>query len=305
MRGTGRSEEQWQNWAGNQSARPAQVAQARDVDDVALVLRSAADRGLRVRPVGAGHSFTAAAVTDGVLLRLDHLSGVTGIDHATGRVRVLAGTRLHELNPALQAVGLALPNLGDIDRQSISGAIATGTHGTGARLRGIASAVTGLTLVLADGSVRAVLGPGAARGLRGGPGGAGRAGRGHRGRAAVRAGLPAPRRRAPGAAAAAPRAGAGRGRRPRPLRVLLVSPHRPRPDEAQQPGGGEGAVGPLPPWRAWLDDELLANRLFELTNRASARWPRIVPRLAGLTSRGLSGRDTRTTRGASSARTEP
>ena len=153
MRWTGRSQEQWQNWAGNQSARPAQVAQARDVDDVALVLRSAADRGLRVRPVGAGHSFTAAAVTDGVLLRLDHLSGVTGIDHATGRVRVLAGTRLHELNPALQAVGLALPNLGDIDRQSISGAIATGTHGTGARLQGIASAVTGLTLVLADGSV--------------------------------------------------------------------------------------------------------------------------------------------------------
>ena len=53
-----------------------------------------------------------------VLLRLDQLTGVTHVDHATGRVRVLAGTALHELNPALQAVGLALPNLGDIDRQT-------------------------------------------------------------------------------------------------------------------------------------------------------------------------------------------
>ena len=74
------------------------------------------------------------------------------VDLERRRVRVLAGTRLHVLNPALQALGLALPNLGDIDRQTISGAIATGTHGTGARLQGIAAAVCGLTLVLADGS---------------------------------------------------------------------------------------------------------------------------------------------------------
>ena len=67
-------------------------------------------------------------------------------------MRVLAGTPLHVLNPALQALGLALPNLGDIDRQTISGAIATGTHGTGTRRQGIAAAVSGLTLVLADGS---------------------------------------------------------------------------------------------------------------------------------------------------------
>ena len=75
-----------------------------------------------------------------------------GVDRERRRVRVLAGTPLHVLNPALQALGLALPNLGDIDRQTISGAIATGTHGTGTRRQGIAAAVSGLTLVLADGS---------------------------------------------------------------------------------------------------------------------------------------------------------
>ena len=291
MRGTRRSEKQWQNWAGNQSATPAQVAQARSVDDVAVVLRSAADRGLRVRPVGAGHSFTAAAVTDGVLLRLDHLSGVTGIDQGTGRVRVLAGTRLHELNRALQAVGLALPNLGDIDRQSISGAIATGTHGTGARLQGIASAVTGLTLALADGSVvqcSARERPDVFEAARVGLGALG---------VVTEVELqcvPAFRLHAV--------------ERPELLLPLLERvqaeadahdhfefywfPHTDRTQTKRNNRVGDAsAVGPLASWRAWLDDELLANRLFELTNRASARWPRIVPRLAGLTSRGLSGRE--------------
>ena len=88
-----------------------------------------------------------------MLLRVDGLRGVLHVDRERMRVRVAAGTPLHQLNPALQALGLALPNLGDIDRQTISGAIATGTHGTGVRLQGIAAAVCGLTLVLADGSV--------------------------------------------------------------------------------------------------------------------------------------------------------
>ena len=115
-------------------------------------MRRAASSGLRVRVAGSGHSFTPLVATDGLLLHVDRLSGVVGIDRERRRVRVLAGTPLHVLNPALQALGLALPNLGDIDRQTISGAIATGTHGTGTRRQGIAAAVSGLTLVLADGS---------------------------------------------------------------------------------------------------------------------------------------------------------
>ena len=143
---------EWRNWGGNVSASPAEVQHVGSVHGVADAVRRAASSGLRVRVAGSGHSFTPLVATDGLLLHVDRLSGVVGIDRERRRVRVLAGTPLHVLNPALQALGLALPNLGDIDRQTISGAIATGTHGTGTRRQGIAAAVSGLTLVLADGS---------------------------------------------------------------------------------------------------------------------------------------------------------
>ena len=143
---------QWRNWGGNVRATPAQVLSVRSADDLAPALQRAASSGQRVRVAGSGHSFTPLVATDGLLLDVDRLSGVLGFDRETRRVRVLAGTPLHVLNPALQSLGLALPNLGDIDRQTISGAIATGTHGTGTRRHGIAAAVSGLTLVLADGS---------------------------------------------------------------------------------------------------------------------------------------------------------
>ena len=116
-------------------------------------MQQAATDGLRVKAVGAGHSFTAIGATDGVLLHLDHLSSILSHDAATGRVRVQAGISLHQLNPRLKALGLALPNLGDVDPQSVAGAISTGTHGTGGRLQGIAAAVVGVQLVLADGAV--------------------------------------------------------------------------------------------------------------------------------------------------------
>ena len=71
-----------------------------------------------------------------MLLDLDELSGLVEVDRERARVRVLAGTRLHQIPRLLAPFGLAMANLGDIDRQSIAGAISTGTHGTGAALRG-------------------------------------------------------------------------------------------------------------------------------------------------------------------------
>ena len=149
--------------------------------------------GWRVRVAGSGHSFTPLVATDGLLLHVDGLSGVLGVDRERRRVRVLAGTPLHVLNPALQALGLALPNLGDIDRQTISGAIATGTHGTGTRRQGIAAAVSGLTLVLADGSTLECSAEVEPEVFAAAAGRARRARGRDRGRAAVRAGLPAAR----------------------------------------------------------------------------------------------------------------
>jgi FAD-linked oxidoreductase len=143
----------WRNWAGNQVATPAEFARPTDEDQIAAAVVAAADRGRVVRCVGAGHSFTGTAATDGVLMSLDGHVGISDVDESSRRVVVRAGTRLRDVNIALRELGLALPNLGDIDRQSIAGAIATATHGTGIGYQGIAAAVSGFRLVTADGSV--------------------------------------------------------------------------------------------------------------------------------------------------------
>jgi L-gulonolactone oxidase len=93
-------------------------------------------------------------MTEGTMVRIEALKGVLDADPSSGLVRVGAGTVLADLNEELTRLGLAMENLGDIDRQTIAGAISTGTHGTGARLRNISAQVEGLELVLADGSVR-------------------------------------------------------------------------------------------------------------------------------------------------------
>ena len=143
----------WRNWAGNQVATPVEFTHPANEDQIAAGVVSAAERGRVVRCVGAGHSFTDTAATDGVLMSLDAHAGIDEVDEVTGRVVVRAGTRLRDLNAALREHGLALPNLGDIDRQSIAGAIATSTHGTGIGYQGIAAAVDGFRLVTAGGSV--------------------------------------------------------------------------------------------------------------------------------------------------------
>lgn len=142
---------EWRNWAGNQRCTPASVASPSTVEQVVEVVLAARAAGLRVKAAGAGHSFTPIAATDGIHVRLDHLSGI--VDESDGLVTLFAGTRLWEIPRLLSRYGLAMTNLGDIDRQTISGAISTGTHGTGARFGGISTQVRALTLVLADGSV--------------------------------------------------------------------------------------------------------------------------------------------------------
>jgi L-gulonolactone oxidase len=115
---------------------------------------AAAAAGRTVSVAGSGHSFTETALSDGTLVDLAALRGVLDADRSSGLVRVAAGTVLGELNEELHRLGLAMENLGDIDRQTVAGAISTGTHGTGARLRNISAQVEAVELVLADGSVR-------------------------------------------------------------------------------------------------------------------------------------------------------
>ena len=143
----------WSNWAGTATASPLHVHQPRNTAEIAETVSAIAAAGRRVRAWGSGHSFTAIAVADSDALDLRGWTGIEKADAETNRVTVRAGTTIKQLNTELDALGLAMTNMGDIDAQTISGAISTGTHGTGARFGGIATQIAELELVLGDGSV--------------------------------------------------------------------------------------------------------------------------------------------------------
>jgi FAD-linked oxidoreductase len=123
------------------------------VEELADAVRSAVAEGLRVKTVGTGHSFTAIAATDGLLIRPDLMTGIRRIDRSEMTVTVESGTPLKRLNTALAREGLSLTNMGDIMEQTVAGATSTGTHGTGRDSASIAAQIKGLELVTADGSV--------------------------------------------------------------------------------------------------------------------------------------------------------
>jgi len=146
----------WANWAGDQRCVPVAFERPGTRAEVQAAVERAALAARTVRAAGSGHSFSDAALTDGTLLSLERMDRVLDVDRANGLVRVEAGITLHALNQALLEHGLALPNLGDIDRQAVAGAVATGTHGTGGRLFNISRQVESVELVTGDGSAREV-----------------------------------------------------------------------------------------------------------------------------------------------------
>ncbi|WP_431277673.1 D-arabinono-1,4-lactone oxidase [Leifsonia poae] len=143
----------WRNWARTEKIRPARVERPADAAAVQRAVAAAARQGIRVKAIGAGHSFTGIAAAPGVQLDLANLSGVVAVDEALGQVTLAAGTKLYELPSLLRPYGLALENMGDIDRQTIAGATSTGTHGTGGGFGGLATQIVALTLVTGAGEL--------------------------------------------------------------------------------------------------------------------------------------------------------
>jgi L-gulono-1,4-lactone dehydrogenase len=146
----------WRNWSGEQTCAPAELARPRSTEEVVAAVLRAREAGRVVRVSGAGHSFTDAVLTDGVLLSLDRMDRVVWADPGGRRVRVQAGISLHALSEALAGYGLALENMGDVDAQSLAGATATGTHGSGVELRNLSSAIEAVQLVGGDGTVHEI-----------------------------------------------------------------------------------------------------------------------------------------------------
>ena len=273
----------WRNWTRDQVAHPVRTLLPRDAAEVATAVKDAARDGLTVRMAGSGHSFTGAALTDGVLMLPARMTGILAI--AGDRVTVRAGTRLHELSGLLARHGLALENLGDIDVQTVAGAIATGTHGTGAAFGGLATQVTGLELVTADGSVVEADGDLLA---------AATVGLGAYGvvTAVTLRCVPAFALRA---VETAERLDDLLGRWDTlPAEADHVEfywwPHTRDAQLKRNTRVPLAELAPLPRWKALLDDELVANALFGAVCRAGARLPALVPPANRLATRLLGDR---------------
>ena len=149
----GPSTSTWTNWVGNQSFTPTFGAAPLDEQEVATLVRQAAERGVGVRVAGAGHSFTPVVETSGLLLDLAAMRGVLHTDPVNKRATALPGTRVRDFYEPLWDAGLALRNQGDIDTQHIAGAVATATHGSGTRFTSLSGVVRGMRIVTATGEV--------------------------------------------------------------------------------------------------------------------------------------------------------
>ncbi|NRQ33129.1 FAD-binding protein [Nonomuraea sp. NN258] len=141
------------NWSGGLRFTPADRVSPASEGELSELLRQAAADGRTVRAVGSGHSSAPLVRTDGLLVSLDHFDGLISHDADARRATLGSGTPIHRAGQELLKVGLAMENTGDIDRQTLAGGFATGTHGTGRTLGNLSTQLAGVRLVLASGEV--------------------------------------------------------------------------------------------------------------------------------------------------------
>ena len=278
----------WSNWAGTATAVPKRVVRPATTDELAAAVRLSVGDGLKVKAIGAGHSFTPAAVAEGTRVDLGRMTSLIHVDTAAKRVTVQAGMTIAALNAILAQHGLAMPNLGDIDVQTISGALATGTHGTGAAYGCLSTFIAGLELVTATGEVihcDAGTNPDVFNAARVNVGALGVV-------SAVTLQC---------CAAFVLQA----DERPAPLNDvwagldehIAANDHFefywfPYTDRVQLKRNNrvEHADRPLPAWRHWLDDQFLSNTAFAGVCRLGRAIPATVPTISRVSARALSAR---------------
>jgi FAD-linked oxidoreductase len=278
---------EWRNWSGLESARPEEVYAPRDVEDVVTAVRAARERGTTVKMAGTGHSFTGIAAPEHTLLLPGELTGILQVDREAMTVTARAGTPLRVLNDELDRLGLSLHNLGDIAAQTVAGAVSTGTHGSGGRVASLAAQLAGFEVVTGTGEVLRASATENADLFD-----VGRVGLGALGvltsvtfhvepQFVLRA-------------------------HERPVTwdegigslLDLAEEHDhvdaywfPHTDRMQVKTNDRVEVAePLPRWRRFVDDDLLANRTFDLLNRVGRAVPRSVPAINQVSARALAER---------------
>jgi FAD-linked oxidoreductase len=263
----------WSNWTGDQRCAPTAIVRPGSEEELAAAVRDAAARG-EMRAAGTGHSFTDAPCTGGTMVDLARMQRVLEADAATGLVTVEAGITLHRLGAELAARGLALPNQGDIDAQTLAGATATATHGTGVRFANLSAGIAALRLVTATGDVLELCDGDDLRAARVGIGALG-----------VVSAI---------TLRCVPRFTLHRHDAPRPLGETLdrldehvdgndhfefwVFPYT-RTALTRTCRRSDEPPSPPPAWRRRLQEDVLENRLLELVCRTGRAAPRAVPRL--------------------------
>lgn len=143
----------WSNWSGRHTAEPNGLHFAKTEGAIAGLLAHAAANRTTVRAAGAGHSHMPLIPNDDCIIDMSGMSGLVDVDSAAKQARVWAGSPIYALGGQLHEADLALHNQGDIDRQLIGGAVATGTHGTGLELQNLSAVVVGARVALASGDV--------------------------------------------------------------------------------------------------------------------------------------------------------
>jgi FAD-linked oxidoreductase len=279
----------WQNWGRSESVTPLERRRPQSTDDVVAAVRAARDLGLRIKAVGASHSFTGIAVASGIQLDMSGLAGVRAVDGTF--VTLGAGTVLRDLPPLLDPHGLGLQNMGDIDSQTITGATSTGTHGTGAQFGGLATRITGATIVTGDANVLTVSASENSELIP-----------------AVALGLGALGILVDVTVECVPSFVLSAVERPEPLEEVLDSWEQ-RVDEADHfefywfPHtkaaltktntrlAADAATHPLSPAKKWFDDTLMSNTLFAGTTALERRLPRTTPAVNRLSTRLTGNRD--------------
>ncbi|MGI5147049.1 D-arabinono-1,4-lactone oxidase [Plantactinospora sp. CA-294935] len=277
----------WSNWAGNQRVT-GDALRPSTVDEVVATIQAARATGRRIKPVGSGHSFTAIARADDQRVDLTALTGPVRVDSGRRLITVPAGITLHALNEVLAGHDLALANLGDIDAQTLAGAISTGTHGTGAGYGCLSTFVAGLTLVTGTGELLECS-----------------ADRNADVFAAARVGL--------GALGVITEVTLNcvdafvlrADERPAPLAEVLAelpdlvgrNDHFefywfPYTDRVQVKVNNRVPADdrPLPRFRSWLDDDFLANSVFAGACRLGRAAPALVPTISAVSARALTAR---------------
>ena len=146
-------DQHWKNWSGSMAFQPGEFAIPESEEQITALIKKAGSEGRNVRVAGAGHSSTPLVRTNGLLISLKHFKGVEAPDSRKNRATVLAGMTVKEAGKDLHRYGLAMHNTGDVDIQTVAGAIGTGTHGTGKELQNLSSMLVGVRMITGTGEI--------------------------------------------------------------------------------------------------------------------------------------------------------